>query len=155
MHGSCHDTGAEVSGILAALLQEERNTAHLVLHQLHNLGKPLLLRGEVQDAFAHLRASGNADDLAGTPVEQMLQMTQEAVVNADWLYLALRIRVGRWGYLRINSNMMSVEDVPVSEFLRVKEHLVDAQQARRPKPAGRCPGPKSRVEYEAGHHRQL
>ena len=113
---------------LRRYFREERNTAHLVLHQLHNLGKPLLLRGEVQDAFAHLRASGNADDLAGTPVEQMLQVTQEAVVNADWLYFALRIRVGRWGYLRINSNMMSVEDVPVSEFLRVKEHLVDTPQ---------------------------
>ncbi len=59
---------------LQRYFREERNTAHLVLHQLHNLGKPLLLRGEVQDAFAHLRASGNADDLAGTPVEQMLQV---------------------------------------------------------------------------------
>ena len=113
---------------LQRYFKEERNTAHLVFHQLHDLGKPLLLRGEVQDAFARLCASGNGDCLAGTPVAQMLQATQEAVVNADWLYFALRISVGRWSYLRINSNMMSVEEVPVSEFLRVKEHLVDGQQ---------------------------
>ena len=113
---------------LQRYFKEERNTAHLVLHQLHNLGKPLLLRGEVQDTFARLCASSNGGCLAGTPVEQMLQATQEAVVNADWLYFALRTRVGCWGYLRLNSNMMSVEEVSVSEFLRVKEHLVDGQQ---------------------------
>ena len=113
---------------LQRYFKEERNTAHLVLHQLHDLDKPLLLRGEIQDAFARLCVSGNDDCLVGTPVEQMLQATQEAVVNADWLYFALRIRVGRWAYLRINSNMMSAEEVPVSEFLRVKEHLVDGQQ---------------------------
>jgi len=113
---------------LQQYFKEERNTAHLVLHSLHDLGKPLLLRSEVQDAYAHLGAADNGDSLAGTPIELMLQATQEAVVNADWLYLALRIRVGRWGYLRLNSNMMSVEEVSVSEFLRVKEHLVDGQQ---------------------------
>ena len=37
---------------LQRYFREERNNAHLVLHQLHDLGKPLLLRGEVQDAFA-------------------------------------------------------------------------------------------------------
>ena len=77
---------------LQRYFKEERNTAHLVLHQLHNLGKPLLLRGEVQDTFARLCASSNGGCLAGTPVEQMLQATQEAVVNADWLYFALRTR---------------------------------------------------------------
>ncbi|MEN8108636.1 MAG: sucrose synthase [Pseudomonadota bacterium] len=113
---------------LQRYFREERNTAHLVLHQLHGLGKPLLLRGEVQDAFALLCESTKGDCLAGTPVERMLQVTQEAVVEADWLYFALRSRVGRWGYLRLNSNMMSVEEIPVSEFLYIKERLVDGQQ---------------------------
>jgi sucrose synthase len=113
---------------LQQYFREERNTAHLVLHQLHDLGKPLLLRGEVEDAFAQLCASAAGDCLVGTPVERMLQATQEAVIDADWLYLAVRIRVGRWGYLRLNSNLMFVEEIPVSEFLYFKERLVDAQQ---------------------------
>ena len=118
----------EVLESLQSYFKEERNTAHLVFHQLHDLGKPLLLRGEVQDTFARLCASGNGDCLVGTPVEQMLQATQEAVVNADWIYFALRIRVGCWSYLRVNNSMMLVEEVQVSEFLHIKEHLVDGQQ---------------------------
>ena len=113
---------------LQQYFKEERNTAHLVLHQLHDLGKPLLLRGEIEDAFAQLCASASGDCLVGTPVERMLQATQEAVIDADWLYLAVRTRVGRWGYLRLNSNMMFVEEIPVSEFLYFKERLVDVQQ---------------------------
>jgi sucrose synthase len=113
---------------LQCYFREARNTAHQVLHQLHDLGKPLLLRGEVQDAFARLCESGSSDCLAGTPVERMLQATQEAVVDAGWLYFALRIRVGRWGYLRLNSDLMSVDEIPVSEFLYVKERLINGQQ---------------------------
>jgi sucrose synthase len=118
-------------GFLEALqryFREERNSAHLVLHQLHDLGKPLLLRDEVQDAFARLCQSPTSDCLTGTPVERMLQATQEAVVDTDWFYFALRVRVGRWGYLRLHSNTMSVEEIPVSEFLYVKEHLVEGHQ---------------------------
>jgi sucrose synthase len=113
---------------LQRYFREERNTAHLALHQLHELGKPLLLRGEVEDAFVRLCASASGACLVGTPVERMLRATQEAVVDADWLYLAVRIRVGRWGYLRLNSNLMFVEEIPVSEFLYFKERLVEARQ---------------------------
>jgi len=107
---------------------EERNYAHLVLHQLHELGKPLILRDEVQDVFARLSTSEQGRALTGTPVDWMLQATQEAVISADWLYLALRVRVGTWGYLRINSNMMTIEEIPVGDFLHVKERLVDSRQ---------------------------
>ncbi|UCC57107.1 MAG: sucrose synthase [Gammaproteobacteria bacterium] len=110
---------------LQRYFSEDRNTTHLALHQLHDLGKPLLLRGEVQDAFARLCESTNGKRLVGTPVERMLQATQEAVVDTDWLYLAVRLRVGHWGYLRLNSNLMFVEEIPVSEFLYFKERVVD------------------------------
>ena len=113
---------------LQRYFREERNNAHLVLHQLGDLDKPLLLRDEVQDAFTRLVESNGNRHLTGTPVERMLQATQEAVVDADWLYFALRVRVGRWGYLRLNSNMMSVEEISVSEFLYTKERLVDGHQ---------------------------
>ena len=105
-------------------MNEQRNSAHKVLHHLSDLGKPLLLRGEVQDALIRLCESGD-NCLAGTPLERVLQTVQEAVIEADWLYFALRTRVGHWGYLQINSNMMTAEEIPVSEFLYIKERLVN------------------------------
>ena len=109
---------------LQLYMNEERNSAHKVLHHLSDLGKPLLLRGEVQDALIRLCESGD-NCLGGTPLERVLQTVQEAVIEADWLYFALRTRVGHWGYLQINSNMMTAEEIPVSEFLYIKERLVN------------------------------
>jgi sucrose synthase len=108
--------------------REDRNTAHLALHQLQALDKPLLLRGEVEDTFARLCQSKSGKRLVGTPVERMLQVTQEAVIDTDWLYLAIRLRVGHWGYLRLNSNLMFIEEIPVNEFLYFKERLVDGHE---------------------------
>ena len=110
---------------LQRYFQEERNNAHLVLHKLHDLGKTFLLRGDVQDAFAGLCDDGDAGCLSGTPVARMLAAAQEAVIDASWVYFALRLRVGRWGYLRLNTELMTVEEIPVGEFLQVKERLVD------------------------------
>ena len=110
---------------LQRYFQEQRNRAHLVLHRLHDLGKTFLLRGDVQDAFDRMCAEGDADCLTGTPIARMLGATQEAAIDASWVYFALRLRVGRWGYLRLNTELMSVEEIPVGEFLQVKERLVD------------------------------
>jgi len=114
--------------LLRRYFRDERNTAHQVLHHLHDFDKSLLLRDEVQDAFAQLCQSGNSDCMDGTPIAHMVLATQEAVIDADWIYFALRTRVGHWGYLQINSNMMSIEEIPVSEFLYIKERLVNSKQ---------------------------
>ncbi len=118
----------ELLDALQRYFREQRNHAHLVLHQLGDLGKPLLLRDEVQDAFARLCASPGNEQLTDTPLARMLQATQEAVVEADRFYFALRIRVGRWMYLRLNSNLMLAEEIAVSEFLYTKERLVDGRR---------------------------
>jgi sucrose synthase len=110
---------------LQRYFQEERNNAHQVLYKLHDLGKTFLLRGDLQDAFAGLCGEGDAAHLCGTPVARMLGAAQEAVIDAAWVYFALRVRVGRWGYLRLNTELMTVEEIPVGEFLKVKERLVD------------------------------
>jgi sucrose synthase len=113
---------------LQGYFKEDRTSVYSVLHRLQDLGKPLLLRDEVHDAFASLCESADVECLSGTPLARMVQATQEAVVDADWLYVALRSRVGRWSYLRLHGNTMSVEEIPVSQFLYVKERLVDGQK---------------------------
>ena len=106
----------------------QRNRAHLVLHSLHDLGKTFLLRGDVLDAFDGMCAEDSTDCLTGTPIARMLGAAQEAVIDANWIYFALRMRVGRWGYLRLHTELMTVEQIPVGEFLQVKERLVDGYQ---------------------------
>jgi hypothetical protein len=109
----------EFLGSLQRYFSEERTHAHLVLLRLQDLGKPLLLRDEVHNAFARLCESATGACLAGTPLDHMVQATQEAVIDADRLYVALRVRVGRWRYLRLQGNTMMVEEIPVGQFLYV------------------------------------
>ncbi|PRQ46823.1 putative sucrose synthase [Rosa chinensis] len=50
---------------------------------------------------------------------------QEAVVLSPYLALALRPRPGVWEHIRINMKTLEVEELPVAEYLKMKEELVD------------------------------
>jgi sucrose synthase len=115
---------------LKDFLQSQRSQAHRVLHRLQGLGRTFLLRTDIQDLFAMLCAEPDGDCLRDTPLGRVMMWAQEAAVGASWIYLALRVRVGRWAYLRIHVETMSLDEIPVAEFLLFKEHLVNG--ARNP-----------------------
>jgi len=56
-------------------------------------------------------------------------MSQEATLDAQWFYLALRPRIGRWQYLRIHLETVEAEEIAVGQYLRFKERLVDGNAA--------------------------
>ncbi len=105
-------------------LQHSPTDAHKLMHRFTSLGRPLLLRSELVDAFRQLCDRNEISELAQTTVAESFQACQEAIVNHAWIILAFRRRVARWKYLRIHVDTMSVEDVSVTEFLRIKEQLV-------------------------------
>jgi len=51
--------------------------------------------------------------------------SQEAIVLPPWVTLAVRPRPGVWEYIRVNVDALAVEELTPSEFLHVKEELVD------------------------------
>jgi sucrose synthase len=110
---------------LASYIQRERNQAHRVWHHLLAMKRAFLLRSDVQDALAELCATPDGDSLRNSPLEKLLCRVQEAAVDSAWIYLALRVRVGRWEYLRVHLDTMGVERVSVSQFLCFKEHLIN------------------------------
>jgi sucrose synthase len=113
---------------LASYTYRERNQAHRVWHHLLAMKRAFLLRSDIQDALAELCAQPDGDSLRNSPLEKLLCRAQEAVVDTAWIYLALRVRVGRWEYMRVHLDTMSMERVSVSRFLYFKEHLIDGSQ---------------------------
>jgi len=109
---------------LTEFMQHERKQVHLVLHRLQGLERTFLLRSDVQDAFAELCAESAETRLQDTPLGKLLGWVQEAAVDASWIYLALRVRVGRWSYVRIHFDTLAPERITVSQFLKFKERLV-------------------------------
>ena len=115
---------AEPVDRLKHFLQNNPTDAHKVMHQFVTLGRPLLLRSDLVDAFRRLCDSGEISELAQTTIAGSFQSCQEAIVNHAWVVLAFRRRVARWHFLRVHVETMSVEELSVREFLRIKEQLV-------------------------------
>ena len=110
---------------LTSYMHRERNQAHRVWHHLLAMKRTFLLRSDVQDALAELCAQPDGDSLRNSPLEKLLCLVQEAAVDAAWIYLALRVRVGCWEYMRVHLDSMSMERISVSQFLYFKEHLIN------------------------------
>ena len=98
-----------------------RTDAHRVLHGLTGLERRFLLRSEIVDAFAAMSSAG--DGLADSPMAEAVGYCQEGAVNHAWLYLALRLNVARWLYLRVHLETMDVEPVDTADYLHFKERL--------------------------------
>jgi sucrose synthase len=52
---------------------------------------------------------------------------QEAVVLPPYLALAVRPRPGVWEHIRVNMKTLDVEELPVAEYLKIKEELIDGR----------------------------
>ncbi len=101
---------------------------HRVLHQIKKLERSFLQRSELCDAFADVCAAEDAPEgLRQSPLGKVIRFTQEAAVNDAWVYLAVRVRIASWRYVRIAFEGMAVEEVTVRDFLRFKECLALGQ----------------------------
>ena len=105
-------------------LQTEPQLAHRFWHELRSRDRALFLRSDLQDSFAGVCESPQCERLVDTPLGQLVRWAQEAVLHETWLYFALRSKVARWMYLRVETDTGSVAAVPVDEFLAFKERLV-------------------------------
>lgn len=108
---------------LREYLQGNRSEAHRVLHRLMSMETGFLLRSQILDIYAALQAEGEVSSGQGSPLSEAIHLCQEAAVNHAWVYLALRLRVARWLYLRIHVETMGIEEVPNGVYLHFKERL--------------------------------
>ncbi|MFN2348214.1 MAG: sucrose synthase [Thioalkalivibrio sp.] len=105
-------------------LEQHREAAYLLLRRYLGLGRPFLLRSDLLDGFDALCQERDEPGLADSALARLVGQAQEAVLAAPWVCLALRPRIGRWLYLRIHADDLSMEDLSVSDFLAIKERLV-------------------------------
>ncbi|MBT8420348.1 MAG: sucrose synthase [Gammaproteobacteria bacterium] len=98
--------------------------SYSLLHRCIGLDKPFLLRSELRDILQISQEESDNGILVQSPLARIITSTEEAAVQAPWLYLAVRPSVARWEYLRIHVDTMSVEVIPVAEYLMFKERLV-------------------------------
>ncbi len=104
-------------------IEQHREQAYMVLRNYINLNKQFVLRTELWDAF--LDACGEDNTLCQNSAwGRMIHASQEAVIQSPWIYVAVRPAVASWTYLRFHAEALEVHEVPVSEFLSIKEGMI-------------------------------
>jgi len=104
---------------LRAYLEHDSDRACKLLRHYLGLGKPFLLRSDLCDQYREIFGNEEVD----TALARVIHVSQEAALEAPWVYLAVRSYMGRWKYLRIHVESRELKEIPVSEFLAFKEHL--------------------------------
>ncbi|MDZ7754700.1 MAG: sucrose synthase [Gammaproteobacteria bacterium] len=117
--------------LVAALgfLEDHPSLVHGFIHHLQSLGRNLLVRSELLDAFDAVCAEEACAQLKESPFATVISWCQEAAMEGAWIYFALRPRVAKWEYLRLHMDSVEGAVVPVSEFLEFKERLIMGPRA--------------------------
>ncbi len=111
--------------LLTGIFSEYREQVYLLLRHYLSLQRPFLLRSDLWDEFEKFcREHDTAEELCKSSFRKMIAKSQEAAIEAPWIYFAVRERVGRWVYVRFHLETLDYREIEVSEFLSFKERLV-------------------------------
>ncbi|CAO2823117.1 unnamed protein product [Amaranthus hypochondriacus] len=103
-------------------LTAQRNEIISFLSRIVSHGKGIL---QPHQLLSELEAVSDKQKLYDGPFGEVFRHTQEVIVLPPWITLAVRPRPGVWEYIRVNVDALAVEELTPSEFLHVKEELVD------------------------------
>jgi len=110
---------------LEAMLAAHRREAYLLFRRYIELDRSLLLRSDLVDTYESFCDTEAGQALTDTPLTAVIHSAQEAVVQPPFFVLALRARVASWTYVEVHTEEVHPREINVSEFLRVKERLVE------------------------------
>ena len=115
---------------LSDYFNSHKDIVHSLLRHYLAVGRPFLLRSDLQDHFQEFCAKQENLELAHSDLAHLILITQEAALGPPWIYLAVRQRIARWSYLRFHIDSMNFEEVNTTEFLSFKERLRNGHEHR-------------------------
>jgi sucrose synthase len=112
--------------VLSEIVKENRGAAYLLLQGYFATGRSVLLRTDLERGLSVL-AQGPEENAvrSGSPLARFVGKAQEALLAAPWAYFAVRAGLGNWWYVRFDSELVAPEEIPIEEYLRFKESLVE------------------------------
>ena len=108
---------------LENLLQTHRESIYLLFRRLKSMDQKFLLRSGLVRAYEEFCESDVGAPLLETEMSSIMRHAQEAALDAPFISLAVRTRVGRWQYVQVHTEEMHCRELAVTEFLDVKERL--------------------------------
>ncbi|MGB5697671.1 MAG: sucrose synthase [Polyangiales bacterium] len=106
-----------------ALIETHREPIYVLCRRLKGLGRAFLLWSDLVHEYDEFTATEVGAPLRETEMSWIMRHTQEAVVDDHFIYLAVRVRVGRWHYVQLHTEEVRCREIRTTEFLDVKERL--------------------------------
>lgn len=113
-------------------LENHRDTVYLLLRRYRDEGKLFLLRSDLMKILDEFSSTEPGSALRGTPVHRLLHAAQEAFFRDSEMYLDVRWRVAKRGFWLLHCEELSFREITVTEFLRVKELIVEPELQHLP-----------------------
>jgi sucrose synthase len=108
---------------LEICLRESGGPASGILRRLRSSGEIVLSSERLLEAREALAKAGAG--ALSHPLRIVLDHTREAAWDGPRLHLAVRGRIGRWSFLRLDSESLEVEEIDARAFLLAKEGAVE------------------------------
>nr|CAJ32597.1 sucrose synthase [Coffea arabica]CAJ32598.1 sucrose synthase [Coffea arabica] len=109
-------------------LSAHRNELVALLSRYVAQGKGMLQPHHLIDELDNIVVDETAcKKLSEGPFSEVLRSAQEAIVLPPFVAIAVRPRPGVWEYVRVNVYELSVDQLSISEYLHLKEELVDGR----------------------------
>ncbi len=119
-------------GDLEQSIQEHRDAVYVLLRRYRDEGKSFLLRSDIISVLDEFCSTEPGTGMQGSPVHRLLRGTQEACFRDSAMYLDVRMRVGQRGFWLLHCEELSFREISVTEFLRVKERIVESEPNHAP-----------------------
>ena len=113
-------------------LRDHRKEIYVLLRALIDLGRPLLLRSDVQECLEQFLREHPESALSESAFVRAVGTAQEAVVIGPTLHFALRPRIAQWQFLQLHSEAVVAREVSVQEHLASRERVVDGHEVAPP-----------------------
>jgi len=108
-------------------LDEQRDTIYLLLRRYRDEGKSFLLRSDIVRILDEFCSTEPGSAMLDTPVHRLLHAAQEAFFRDSAMYLDVRWSVAKRGFWLLHCEELSLDEISVAEFLRIKEQIVEPE----------------------------
>ncbi|RJX33694.1 MAG: sucrose synthase [Desulfurivibrio sp.] len=109
---------------LAEFVGRNRDKVAALFARYRDSGKNLFLRSDLWDEYKIYCRECEGGGFLETPLALAISKCQEATLVYPWFCLEVRPRVAHWHYYRFHLETLEVEEIPITEFLKIKESIV-------------------------------
>lgn len=112
---------------LAEFVSRNRAKVAALFARYRDSGKNLFLRSDLWDEYKIYCQECEGGGFLDSPLARAISKCQEATLVYPWFCLEVRPRVAHWHYFRFHLETLEVEEIPIIEFLKIKESIVGIQ----------------------------